>query len=134
MSSSPKNLAGVPVLRGGIAQKETYKDFQEEVNMFDKALLEVLGAGDASSRVFTFPIPTYNITPDFDWDNPALEALWEASAKYGIPYFSKARELRHGPGGCAQHVLPLAHRQSPAREARRRALRRGAFFPARLAS
>ncbi len=84
----PKNLAGVPVLRGGVAQKETYKDFQEEVNQFNKAFLEVLGSGDAAGRVFTFPIPTYNITPDFDWNNPALEPLWEASAKYGIPYFS----------------------------------------------
>ena len=53
-----------------------------------QALLEVLSEGDANGRVFTFPIPTVNITKDFNWDNPVIENLWEASAKYGIPYFS----------------------------------------------
>ena len=84
----PSSLRGVPVIRGGAMQKETYGDFQEEVNMFNRAFVEILREGDASGRVFTFPIPTYNITSDFDWDNPALEPLWEAAAKYGIPYFS----------------------------------------------
>ena len=56
--------------------------------MFNRALLEVLTEGDANGRVFTFPIPTYNITKDFNWENPVIENLWEASAKYGIPYFS----------------------------------------------
>ena len=56
--------------------------------MLNKALLEVLSEGDANGRVFTFPIPTVNITKDFNWDNPVIESLWEASAKYGIPYFS----------------------------------------------
>ncbi len=84
----PSQMRGVPVIRGGKAQKESYGEFQEEVNTFNKAFLEVLREGDASGRVFTFPIPTYNITKDFDWDNPALEPLWEGAAKYGIPYFS----------------------------------------------
>jgi len=84
----PTALRGVPALRGGKAQQEVYGQFQEEMNIFNRAFLEVLAAGDASGRVFTFPIPTYNITRDFDWDNPALDSLWEASAKYGIPYFS----------------------------------------------
>ena len=84
----PSMLRGVPALRGGKPQKESYGDFQEEVNLFNRAFVEILREGDASGRVFTFPIPTYNITKDFDWDNPALEPLWEAAAKYGIPYFS----------------------------------------------
>ena len=58
------------------------------MDLFNKALLEVLTEGDANGRVFTFPIPTYNITNDFDWDNPTINNLWETSAKYGIPYFS----------------------------------------------
>ena len=69
-------------------QDTTYGEYQEEMNMLNKALLEVLSEGDANGRVFTFPIPTVNITKDFNWDNPVIESLWEASAKYGIPYFS----------------------------------------------
>ncbi|HFC11160.1 MAG TPA: ribonucleoside triphosphate reductase [Candidatus Kaiserbacteria bacterium] len=84
----PEHFRGMPVLRGGKPQAETYGEFQEEVNMFNKAFLSVLSEGDASGRVFTFPIPTYNITKDFDWDNPTLEGLWETTAKYGLPYFS----------------------------------------------
>lgn len=85
---APVHMAGNPVIIGGKMQDTNYGDFQEEMNIFNKALLEVLSEGDASGRVFTFPIPTYNITPDFNWDNPVIENLWEASAKYGIPYFS----------------------------------------------
>lgn len=85
---APSYLAGLPVIIGGEMQETNYGDFQDEMNMFNKAFLEVLSEGDSSGRVFTFPIPTYNITRDFDWDNPVIESLWEASAKYGIPYFS----------------------------------------------
>ena len=84
----PKHMEGNPVIIGGEMTDGNYGDFQEEMNIFNRALLEVLSEGDASGRVFTFPIPTYNITPDFNWDNPVIENLWEASAKYGIPYFS----------------------------------------------
>lgn len=84
----PAHLAGNPVIIGGEIQDTDYGDYQEEMNVFNKALLEVLSEGDSSGRVFTFPIPTYNITKDFDWDNPVIENLWEVSAKYGIPYFS----------------------------------------------
>jgi len=76
------------VIVGGEMKEETYGDFQNEMNMINKAFFEVMMEGDASGRVFTFPIPTYNITKDFDWDNPDLDGLWEMSAKYGIPYFS----------------------------------------------
>lgn len=84
----PKHYQNIPVLKGGVPQEDKYGDFQEEMNMFNQAFLEIMSAGDASGRVFTFPIPTYNITEDFDWNAPSTEALWEAAAKYGIPYFS----------------------------------------------
>ena len=84
----PKHMADNPVIIGGEMQDTTYGEYQEEMNMLNKALLEVLSEGDANGRVFTFPIPTVNITKYFNWDNPVIESLWEASAKYGIPYFS----------------------------------------------
>jgi ribonucleoside-triphosphate reductase len=84
----PKHMEGQPVVIGGQIADTNYGDHQKEMNVLNKALLEVLCEGDANGRVFTFPIPTYNITADFNWDNPVIENLWEASAKYGIPYFS----------------------------------------------
>ncbi|MCK4463140.1 MAG: ribonucleoside triphosphate reductase, partial [Candidatus Omnitrophica bacterium] len=84
----PEYYSNQAVIIGGKKQKETYKDFQEELNLFNKAFLEVMIEGDAKARPFTFPIPTYNITRDFDWQNPDLELLWQVTAKYGIPYFS----------------------------------------------
>ena len=84
----PKHMSDNPVIIGGEMQETNYGDYQEEMNVLNKALLEVLSEGDANGRVFTFPIPTVNITKDFNWDNPVIENLWEASAKYGIPYFS----------------------------------------------
>ncbi len=84
----PKYYADQGVVIGGKVQSKTYKDFQEEINTFNKALFEVMMEGDAKGRVFTFPIPTYNITKDFDWENPNLDGLWHMTAKYGIPYFS----------------------------------------------
>jgi ribonucleoside-triphosphate reductase (formate) len=82
------NLAKQPVIIGGVAQKETYGEFQEEMNVFNRAFYEVLMEGDAKGRPFTFPIPTINITKDFAWDNPNLTPMWEATAKYGVNYFS----------------------------------------------
>jgi len=84
----PEILKDVPVIIGGEDRLATYADFQKEMNMINLAFAEVMMDGDAKGRVFTFPIPTYNITPDFDWDNPNLEPLWEMTGKYGIPYFS----------------------------------------------
>ena len=84
----PGTLARENVIIGGKPQKEIYADFQHEMIMFNRAFLEVLAEGDARDRVFTFPIPTYNIDPDFDWEAPGLERLWEVTAKYGIPYFA----------------------------------------------
>ena len=84
----PSTFKDKPVIIGGEPQEATYADFQEEMNLFNTAFLEVMSAGDAKGRVFTFPIPTYNIVKDFPWDDPALDPLWKATAKYGIPYFS----------------------------------------------
>lgn len=84
----PKYYKDQHVIIGGELQDECYGDFQKEMNMLNKAFFEVMMKGDNSGQVFTFPIPTYNITKDFNWDNEELEGLWEMSAKYGIPYFS----------------------------------------------
>ncbi len=84
----PSILKDVPVIIGGMEREETYSGFQPEMDMLNKAFAEVMMAGDAKGRVFTFPIPTYNITADFDWDNPNLEMIWKMTGKYGIPYFS----------------------------------------------
>jgi ribonucleoside-triphosphate reductase (formate) len=84
----PLFLKDQPVIIGGEPQKETYGEFQKEMDIFNKAFYEVLMQGDAKGRVFTFPIPTISITKDFDWENEALDKMWEATAKYGINYFS----------------------------------------------
>lgn len=84
----PSYYADQPVIIGGEYMEETYSDFQREMDMINKAFFEIMMAGDSQGRVFTFPIPTYNITKDFNWDNENLEGLWEMSAKYGIPSFS----------------------------------------------
>jgi len=77
-----------PVLVGGELQDKTYSEFQEEMNIFNKAFFDVMASGDSRKRVFTFPIPTINITPQFNWENPALVPMWEANAKYGVCYFA----------------------------------------------
>lgn len=84
----PSYYAEQPVIIGGELMEDTYKEFQPEMDLLNKAFFEVMMEGDASGRVFTFPIPTYNITKDFDWNNEKLNGLWEMTAKYGIPYFS----------------------------------------------
>jgi ribonucleoside-triphosphate reductase len=81
-------LRDQPVIIGGTLQDETYSEFQVEMDMVNRAFAEVMLEGDAKGRVFTFPIPTYNISKDFDWTNPVLEPIWRMTAKYGIPYFS----------------------------------------------
>lgn len=84
----PSTVASEYVIIGGEMQEFTYGEFQEEMDMFNSAFAECLAEGDAKNRIFTFPIPTYNISKDFDWDNPKLNKLWEMTAKYGIPYFA----------------------------------------------
>lgn len=84
----PEFMINEPVIIGGKYMDTTYGDFQAEMDMFNQAFAEVMMEGDAEERVFTFPIPTYNITEDFDWNNPNYDKIWEMTAKYGIPYFS----------------------------------------------
>jgi ribonucleoside-triphosphate reductase len=81
-------LAEQGVIIGGKIQKEKYKDFEKEMGMLNRAFCEIMMEGDAQGRLFSWPIPTYNITKDFDWDNPKYKPVWEMTAKYGIPYFS----------------------------------------------
>lgn len=81
-------LAEENIVIGGKIQKEKYKDFQKEMDMVNKAFAEVMLEGDANGRIFSFPIPTYNITKDFNWEDKSLDPVWEMAAKYGIPYFS----------------------------------------------
>jgi len=83
----PEHMKNEPVVIGGKTMKETHGEFQEEMNMFNKAFAEVMMDGDAKDRPFTFPIPTICITKDFDWDN-TNDMIWSMTAKYGIPYFS----------------------------------------------
>ena len=84
----PSMLADEPVMMGGEEHETTYGEHQIEMDLFNRAFLEVMSEGDARGRVFSFPIPTYNIDGDFDWDDPALEPLWRVTARYGIPYFA----------------------------------------------
>lgn len=73
---------------GSTVDSLSYGDFQPELDMFNSAFAEMMSQGDSKGRVFTFPIPTYNITKDFDWDSPVSQKIFEVTAKYGVPYFS----------------------------------------------
>jgi len=81
-------LKDLAVVVAGEEQQETYGEFQPEMDMINRAFAEVMMEGDARGRVFTFPIPTYNITTNFDWENPNLDMMWKMTGKYGVPYFS----------------------------------------------
>ncbi len=86
---TPSKMIGEEnVVIGGQVMPEKYKDFQAEMDMFNQAFAEVMLAGDSTGRVFSFPIPTYNIDKNFDWDRECLKPMWEMTAKYGVPYFS----------------------------------------------
>ena len=76
------------VIVGGEVKNRKYGEFQEQADMINKAFCEVMIEGDAKHRIFSFPIPTYNISNDFNWDNPELKPLWEMTALMGIPYFA----------------------------------------------
>jgi ribonucleoside-triphosphate reductase len=83
----PGDMRDKNVIVGGKEQDSTYGEYQKEMNMINKAFLELMFEGDLKGRVFTFPIPTYNLTKNFDWDSPNANLLFEVTAKYGIPYF-----------------------------------------------
>ncbi|RLG05520.1 MAG: hypothetical protein DRN68_08600, partial [Thaumarchaeota archaeon] len=84
----PPGLAKLPAMVGGKPMSYTYGELQEEARMLVRAFFEVMCEGDAKGRPFTFPIPTIDINHEFPWDDPALKPMWEATAKYGIPYFA----------------------------------------------
>ncbi len=84
---APRHLGKEAVIIGGALQDATYSDFQAEMDMINKAFLEVMLAGDYHGRIFSFPIPTYNVTEDFPWESEIGELLLQMTAKYGAPYF-----------------------------------------------
>jgi ribonucleoside-triphosphate reductase len=84
----PEFMKDEPVIRGSSVVDDAYGDMQNEIDMFNISFAEVMAEGDAKGRVFTFPIPTYNITNDFDWGSPVAQKIFEVTAKYGTPYFS----------------------------------------------
>ena len=84
----PGFMRDEPVIYGGKPTDDTYAEMQDEIDLFNMAFAEVMSKGDARGRIFTFPIPTYNITKDFNWDSPVSEEIFEVTAKYGTPYFS----------------------------------------------
>ncbi|MGA2682521.1 MAG: ribonucleoside triphosphate reductase [Candidatus Bathyarchaeia archaeon] len=84
----PDFMKNEAVLFNGKVTQDTYGDMTKEMEMFNLAFAEVMCQGDSKGRVFTFPIPTYNITKDFTWDSPVAQAIFEVTAKYGVPYFS----------------------------------------------
>lgn len=96
--SCPEDLKDETPIIGDELCDFTYGDLQVEMDMINRAFMEVMTAGDADGRVFTFPIPTYNITPDFDWDDPKVDALFEMTAKYGLPYFQNFLNSDLDPG------------------------------------
>jgi ribonucleoside-triphosphate reductase len=84
----PEFMKDEPVIFGGRVTDETYGDMQAEMEMFNNAYADIMGQGDSKNRVFTFPIPTYNVTKDFDWDSLITQKIFGVTAKYGVPYFS----------------------------------------------
>lgn len=83
----PEDMKEQQVIYGGKVLDETYADFQPEADLVNRAFLDVMLHGDMRGRIFTFPIPTYNVTKDFDWDSEVSDLLFQATAKFGIPYF-----------------------------------------------
>ncbi|MBN1224542.1 MAG: ribonucleoside triphosphate reductase [Candidatus Aminicenantes bacterium] len=94
----PEDMKEKNVIVGGEELDTTYGQYQEEMNMINKAFLELMIEGDQSGRVFTFPIPTYNLSKDFDWDSPISDLLFEVTAKFGIPYFQNYLGTNLDPG------------------------------------
>ena len=84
----PEFMKNEGVLFNGRVTEDTYGDMTKEMEMFNSAFADVMAQGDSKGRVFTFPIPTYNITKDFDWDSTVAQKIFEVTAKYGVPYFS----------------------------------------------
>ena len=84
----PSDLKDMPVIIGGELQDTTYGEYQTEMDMLNKAFIETMIEGDAEGKIFTFPIPTYNIVKDFDWEGDVAKKLFELTCKFGSPYFA----------------------------------------------
>lgn len=84
----PRTLKDQPIIVGGEMQDTTYGEYQAEMDIFNKAFCEVMLEGDSKGRVFTFPVPTINVTKEFDWDSDVVNSLMDITCKYGIPYFA----------------------------------------------
>jgi anaerobic ribonucleoside-triphosphate reductase len=94
----PADMKDKKVVVGGAELDSTYGEYQAEMDMINRSFLELMIEGDQKSRVFTFPIPTYNISKDFAWDSPIADLLFDATAKYGIPYFQNYLGTDLNPG------------------------------------
>lgn len=94
----PEDMKNKKVIVGGVELDSCYGDYQREMDMINRAFLELMIEGDQKGRVFTFPIPTYNLTRDFNWDSPIADLLFKATAKYGIPYFQNYIGTDLNPG------------------------------------
>ncbi|MFH1100475.1 MAG: ribonucleoside triphosphate reductase [Methanobacteriota archaeon] len=103
----PSYMTDEPAIIGGELVDDNYNSYTEEMDMINHSFAEIMYDGDAKGRPFTFPIPTYNITKDFSWENNGLEPLWEMTAKYGIPYFSNFINSDMKPDD-ARSMCPLA--------------------------
>jgi len=115
----PEYYKSQPVIIGGEPQEKTYGEFQDQMDMINRAFAEIMMEGDAKGRPFTFPIPTYNITKDFDWDNPVYEPIWKMTAKYGIPYFSNFINSDMKPED-VRSMCPLAREEKVLIKSKRR--------------
>ncbi len=113
----PQDLKDTPAVVGGKNQPFTYGDCQEEMDMINRAFLEIMIEGDAANRGFQYPIPTYNLTKDFDWNNKNVPLLFEMAAKYGTPYFQNFINSDLNPGDVRSMCCRL---QLDKRELRRR--------------
>ncbi len=103
----PSYMVDEPAIIGGQLTDNNYSEYTEEMDMINHAFAEIMHDGDAKGRPFTFPIPTYNITKDFNWNNDGLAPLWDMTAKYGIPYFSNFINSDMKPDD-ARSMCPLA--------------------------
>lgn len=94
----PEDLKDQKAIVGGVRIDKTYSEFQKEMDLINKAFIEIMVEGDQDGRIFTFPIPTYNITNDFDWDSENAKLLFDMTAKYGTPYFQNFINSELNPG------------------------------------
>lgn len=96
--SVPEDLKNKPAIVGGKEMNSIYGDYQKEIDMINRGFLKTMMKGDKSERIFTFPIPTYNLTKNFDWNSEVSNLLFDVTGKYGIPYFQNYLGSELDPG------------------------------------